>query len=347
MMGRNLVILVVGTLPPPIGGTTVSLQFFVETLRTIEGIDVRVVNTGGIRKAGPKGAFRALDIAKEMLTAAASSDIVTLHISPTALATLGVVAVMAARLLRRPLVVHLYGGTGLADQDGAVKLLLKWVLRQADAYLAETKELVRLAATDGIPDAMYFPNVRPLSKKWRPYDGRPCRRFVFISHIKPSKGVLDIIAAAERFDESVAVDIFGTFHDGLSESIFAGLKRVHYGGVVNPENLSDVLCNYDAVLLPTYHAGEGYPGIILDAYNVGLPVIVTRWRALPEIVDDSSGLLVEPKDPDGLFAAMNTLVKDQHLYARLCAGAVQKRDEFSNTTWAQRFVDLCRKLCAR
>ena len=61
----------------------------------------------------------------------------------------------------------------------------------------------------------------------------------------------------------------------------------------------------------------------MEAYAVGLPVVVTRVGGLPEVVEDGgSGLLVAPEDPAGLAGALIALAGDHDRRGRL-----RKRDE--------------------
>jgi len=58
-------------------------------------------------------------------------------------------------------------------------------------------------------------------------------------------------------------------------------------------------------LLPTYYKGEGYPGIVIEAYSLGIPIIATTLEGLREITDEyETGILIEPKDIDGLQKAI-------------------------------------------
>jgi glycosyltransferase involved in cell wall biosynthesis len=165
--------------------------------------------------------------------------------------------------------------------------------------------------------------------------------------VRPTKGIGEVIEAAERFGDEVSVDVYGPFLDGLTEDIFQGRKRVRYHGILPSDNVVDTLRGYDALLLPTYWRGEGYPGIIVEAYIAGIPVITTKWAAVPEIVDESCGLLIEPRDVDALHAAMQSLVDDPALLDRLRTGAIAKRSFFDSAVWTQKFVDYCHELAPR
>src|SRR5262249_42486224 len=104
------------------------------------------------------------------------------------------------------------------------------------------------------------------------------------------------------------------------------------------------LTRYDALILPSYAEVEGYPGVILEAYCAGIPVIATRWGGIPEIVTDETGILVEPRDVASLAKAMQMLIDSNHLLATLRAGARSKAAEFDANRWTQYFIDLCRSL---
>lgn len=104
--------------------------------------------------------------------------------------------------------------------------------------------------------------------------------------------------------------------------------------------------NYDALLLPTYWEGEGHPGVILEAYCAGIPVIATRWGGIPEIVTSETGILVEPRDVEGLARAMRQIMTSEELCARLRAGARQKAIEFDAKQWTTYFIRLCEGLTA-
>jgi glycosyltransferase involved in cell wall biosynthesis len=165
-----------------------------------------------------------------------------------------------------------------------------------------------------------------------------------MGHVREYKGIQDLIEAGERLEDSASVDVYGPMFDDLDERIFADLKKVRYKGTLVPEELSDVLAGYHAAVLPPRAQTEGYPGAILESYMAGLPVIATTCGAIAEIVDEDSGILVPPRDPDDLLRAMTLLVNDAELYHRLCEGAANKAREFDSRLWAERFVTLCRQL---
>lgn len=64
----------------------------------------------------------------------------------------------------------------------------------------------------------------------------------------------------------------------------------------------------DVVVLPSH--SEGFPFVILEALAMGKPVIATRVNGVPEVIEHmKTGLLVNPRDVDGLASAIESLLK--------------------------------------
>jgi glycosyltransferase involved in cell wall biosynthesis len=273
-------------------------------------------------------------------------DVLSLHCNPSALPFKGLLLLALAKLFRKGLVIRTFGGDRFLERGTPWRRAInRFILRRSDIYLAQTQEQQRLCLELGIPHPQWFPTSRPLPAFAREGMERPgtCRRFVFAGHVRQAKGIGEILEAGERFDSSVGIDVYGQLDEDFPEERFHSCHRVRYCGHIPYHQVPEVLTQYGALLLPTYHWGEGYPGIIIEAFQAGLPVICTRWLALPELVGDDCGILIKPQDAGELHDAMKRLVEDDPLYLRLCEGALRKGGEFSSELWAGRFVEYCRQ----
>lgn len=76
---------------------------------------------------------------------------------------------------------------------------------------------------------------------------------------------------------------------------------------------------------------DGIPVSLMESMAMGIPSISTRLSGIPELIEDGvSGLLVEPGDPAALADAMERLVTDPGLAARLgAAGRMRTAADFS------------------
>jgi len=107
----------------------------------------------------------------------------------------------------------------------------------------------------------------------------------------------------------------------------SGLRgHVHFlGGQPRPE-IARLLRNAHAAVLASHPTRdgrrEGIPVALMEAMATGLPVVATAISGIPELVrSDETGLLVPSGDPLALADALDRLVRDPALRARLGTAA--------------------------
>ena len=130
-------------------------------------------------------------------------------------------------------------------------------------------------------------------------------------------------------------DIFGPIYRSNSERYKAELNRTSnatYKGVLNPEKAIPTLCQYDALVLPTFYSGEGHPCVLVETMIAGIPVITTAHRSIPELIQDGfNGLLVPPLDSTGLAQAIHLLDSNRLLLADMGKNNWEMRINYSAT----------------
>lgn len=102
-----------------------------------------------------------------------------------------------------------------------------------------------------------------------------------------------------------------------------------------------LLAATDVLLHPT--AMDAFPGVLLEASALGVPIVATAVGGIPEIVaDDESGLLVQaPPTADAVAARLERLLTDAALRARMSdAARARFAHEFTAQRWAQRLRGL-------
>jgi glycosyltransferase involved in cell wall biosynthesis len=82
------------------------------------------------------------------------------------------------------------------------------------------------------------------------------------------------------------------------------------------DDVADLLAAADAFALPSLY--EGFPGAVIEAMALGLPVVASNLPTLREVVDDgNSALLVPARDPRRLAEAIGQVVDDPETARRL------------------------------
>ena len=89
------------------------------------------------------------------------------------------------------------------------------------------------------------------------------------------------------------------------------------------DDVPAVTAALDVAVLPSYREAQGLS--ILEAMALSRPVVASAVGGIPEMIEDGiTGLLVPPRDPNALAAALVRLLQD-HPYADTLAKAAQNQ----------------------
>jgi len=204
------------------------------------------------------------------------------------------------------------------------KTVFRYVLRNSDIQFWETKSLVSFGQKLG-KNSLWFPNVRVRSNIMRDEDLPYKRRFIFLSRVEKVKGIDVLKECFASLPEGYHVDIYGPVKD-YELSQLTG-KNFTYVRALEAFEVTEILSKYDVLVLPSMWKGEGYPGIIIESYSVGLPVVASIIGAIPEIVEDGkTGFLVSSGSVGDLRCAILSINDDN--YHELMSNARKAFDAF-------------------
>jgi len=161
----------------------------------------------------------------------------------------------------------------------------------------------------------------------------------FVGDFRPEKGVeyfleMAKLVNAQRPDVrflAVGGDSLITNHGWFDKMHRYALEIgvadiVHFTGP--RADVPDIMRALDLLVVPSLT--EGLPRVILEASAVGLPVIATNVGGVPEVIEDERmGVLVPPRDPAALSAAVQRALADPAWQKQVAITASQRvRERF-------------------
>jgi glycosyltransferase involved in cell wall biosynthesis len=128
-----------------------------------------------------------------------------------------------------------------------------------------------------------------------------------------SKGIdilLEALAVLVQGQKRIRLDVVG---DGPRRAEYEQLAQrlgvdhlVSFHGLESRPQVAERMRTADLFVLASRF--ENNPCAVLEALTSGLPVVATRVGGIPEIVDDTSGLLAQPRSPDSLAERISAAV---------------------------------------
>ncbi len=242
----------------------------------------------------------------------------------------GFAAVVAARYLRKPVVVsgrgsdvNEYPRRNYFSRESA-RLAIGRCDRFVGVSRALVAEAISLVDCSGKSTVIY--NGVDFTRFSPPVDRTAARRasglpegvplLLFVGSLEKDKGVHELVHAVERMAGSLrqlALVVVG--HGPLRPFLerfggrLPGGCRVLLAGSVAPERVADFMRAADVLVHPSH--AEGLPNVVLEAMASGLPVVATSVGGIPEVVGhERTGLLVPPRDAQALEGALMRVIAD-------------------------------------
>ena len=190
--------------------------------------------------------------------------------------------------------------------------------------LVEGEKMKKTLSECGIMSVDVVPNFKKISelpKIDKLNDGKV--HFIFISRIRPEKGVSYILDVAGKLNEKgyrdkYVIDFYGDIEHSY-ESVFTervnDIDNVQYRNTIDLSNWDNYksIAKYHYMLFPTYWKGEGFPGVIIDAYIAGVPVIASNWSLNSEyVVNNITGIIIPSHNGDELYDTIVDVIKGKY-----------------------------------
>jgi glycosyltransferase involved in cell wall biosynthesis len=363
-------ILIVGQTPPPHHGQAVMIQKIVEgSYPGIKLYHARMIFSHGLGEVGrfrTKKLISLLVLISRIYWLRVRHDIRVMYYPPAGpywVPVLRDVVILAAtRWLFARVIFHFHAcGVSELCTRGPLftRLLLKLAYFRPDAAVRSSHLTINDGHVMGAKREFIIPcGIEDEAREYlttaraeRTGHGKP-GTVLYVGLLSEDKGVLVLLDAVKRLKER------GCFCDGHFVGRFAtpDFERrvvrkvvedqleghIRFSGVLTGRAKAAAYAAADIFCFPSHHPTETFGVVNIEALSFQLPIIATRWRAAPDIVDDgANGFLVPTRDPEALANRLEELLRNPELRGRMGRlGRAKFEHEFTLERYRQRFGDV-------
>jgi len=280
-----------------------------------------------------------------------SSFLLIHSVSPKA----GLLAMMASWIVRVPIRLHTFTGQVWATKRGIGRFILsrldKLISKFTTKTLIDSHSQRSFLIEKGIVDEQNsivlgngsISGVDLKRFKKDPFIRKSIRHdlgvndsatvLLFLGRLKKEKGVLELVDTFSKLSdnyEDVVLWLVGPDEEELQTKLenIEGVRLVSFTNV--PEHY---MAAADIFILPSYR--EGFGSVVIEAAACGVPTIGTNIYGLSDaVVNEKTGLLVEPRSLVELENAMRKLIENKEL----CEDMGKKAQSRASELFSQDYI---------
>jgi glycosyltransferase involved in cell wall biosynthesis len=166
-------------------------------------------------------------------------------------------------------------------------------------------------------------------------------RLLYAGQIEEHKGILWLVEALRNFRGEFELRIVG------GGAKLAHLRRATAGdsryvlrGPTAPEQLPAYFAEADLTVVPSL-ALENCPGVILESFAAGTPVLASRAGGIPELVaEGKNGWLFAPGDAEDLRSRLSFCIQNRALLEEMRASAQESVSHLTMNRYLESLLPL-------
>ena len=291
--------------------------------------------------------FRANRLALKLLP---KPDIIHVHV----LTRLGIIALWQKIVHGTPYIITEHWSRYLPGNDfnGFFrKKMTKLVVRHASTVTTVSENLARAMQYHGLtnPNFMVLPNVVDVNIfKIAPHQNA-IPKIIHISCFEDKSKNISVLLESLKILKDKQIPYQAVLiGDGMDYHMMRRKASdiqlndsVSFTGLLQGQDLANALASGDFLVLSSNY--ENMPVVIIEALACGLPVVSTNVGGISEIINESNGMLVPPRNAEKLADAMQKMLSKYHDYdANALRDSITKK--FSNESVGKLLDDIYKNL---
>lgn len=254
-----------------------------------------------------------------------------------------------ARKMHIPAVYHTHFGK-LPDfkaADGFRWKMLKKAIGDSNAIWTidlQTKSAVNDAFPNKITE--YAPN--PINMNDLPQETTlPDKSILYLGWIVKTKGIEELLEAWKTIYveyPEYTLKLVGPYDKEYMSILkekydFSGvivLGRIEHNDAMNE------LAKSQMFILPSY--SEGFPNVVMEAMALSKPIIATSVGAIPDMLSEDCGLIIEPRSPEAIINAVRTFISNPSMMEEVATKGYQRvKNKYDIEVVFKKYVDMWKR----
>jgi glycosyltransferase involved in cell wall biosynthesis len=243
-----------------------------------------------------------------------------------------------------------------------MKKLVRWTAKSADHILTVSEfSAADIARRFGVPREKITVTYQAAAPDFHPREKKPCQEhltktyridrpfILYVGRIQARKNLPRLVEAYARLHQQgadVQLVIVGK-KDWQSELLLAKVRElglesaVMFTGFVPFSDLPLFYNAAEAFVFPSFFEGFGLP--VIESMASGVPTITSYGSSLEEVAGNGA-LLVDPSDTGSIATALEKVLHDTELRARLVRCGIERANNFPQNELAVKTLEVYRKL---
>lgn len=332
-------VLLISPLPPPYGGianwTILMLDYVKNTDDTFTTINIapkkRTTEGRSLFDRIVVSGFDMLKKNRELKKEIKSNrpDVIHMTTSGSLAIVRDVLLLKTAKKYHIPTVYHIrFGKTEeMAKSNSKMWKLFSKAMEISDIVVAIDKRTYS-AVKQYVPKAKVALAPNPIDiTKLPDVVAETKKQIVFLGWVVPTKGVTELVEAwntvGKEYPDYQLVIIGQAKPDYLNElKKKASVENINFAGEMSHDEAMKTVAKSQIFVLPSYT--EGFPNSVVEAMSLKKPIIATGVGAIPEMLDNECGVLIEPKDSSEIVNALKRLLNDSEYQNKIANNAYEK-----------------------
>lgn len=269
----------------------------------------------------------------------------------------GAGALWAARQLGIPIVIGALG-TDIHMRSGVNAWLTRRTLQEADSIITVSEAMTRYTQStycvpkerittivNGFNTQIFYPRARDTARQKAGLSSSD-RLILYVGRLIEAKGLRELLnafaalSAAEARQGAPHITRLAMIGEGAMkpelQAIINAAKlqdRAHLLGGRQPTEVAEWMSAADVMTLPSW--SEGYPNVLVESLACGCPVVATRVGGIPEIINDTNGLLVPARQQAPLAAALTQALQSDWNREAIARASTRTWDDVAAETLSE------------